>query len=909
MTEQGQVVAVRQYVIAQFREAGTGIVTIASGGVGVGGTGGGGAVDSVNGQTGTVVLDAADIAITDAANDFTASDVEGALAELQSDAEADATALSDHVADATAAHAASAISFTPNGSIAATDVQAAIQEVRDEAAGATDLAWDAATSKVTSNTGTDATLTAVDGSNPGLMTVAQKSKLDGIEAGATADMTGAEILAALVTVDGAGSGLDADTLDGTSSAGFATASHNHSGVYDPAGTAAGLISDTAYDATSWNGDTTHAPSKNAVRDKIETLAAPAASAVTLTDAGSYFTTDNVEAALQQLGPAISTAQLQKLTAGFTANLGWGDKWRGGTGKIGTRITRALTTGSTTCGLLDPLTADTMPARNLFIDDEIVYCTSVTAGRSVTDGVLNSTTALTSATASFTSADVGRLVVATGVPADTYIDAYVSGTQVTLSAAATATASSVSVTFGPLLNLVRGEEGSTAASHSASAEITRRRRRVVAVMGDSIVEGTQTDTSRSNDPWVDRFHRSSGERYGGVLGKAWPNWRSTAGGSPHHEWTTPVSAASVAGTTSEVGYGGTYAATQVNSGTANFFKWLRPGGETVQAIRFFVVDVGTASCQGSYSLDAGSTWTDFPLTSRYSSGTGILRSFLVACDNPDDVRVRAATAAGTGKTIVIPSVPICTYATYPHPLTDGMDMLNFGWGGIKLRQTINARTSTDAVVTNGSATVTSATATFVTLDAGSTVYLEGVAYTISTRDSATQITLTGNYAGTTGTGKRITIFSGDGTTDRLALLTGHPASARPDLVILGPFTNDFVATATSLGDANEYAYYDFMTYTVKRLKAAGANVVLVACYERNTATSNTSGVQLAYRNMLATVATEQTCALFNIYDSMSAFGVTGYTATNAQGWLADGTHPSESGHQFIGARFTTMLEFA
>lgn len=40
-----------------------------------------------------------------------------------------------HVNDTGDAHDASAISFTPNGSIAATDVQAAIQEVRDEAAG------------------------------------------------------------------------------------------------------------------------------------------------------------------------------------------------------------------------------------------------------------------------------------------------------------------------------------------------------------------------------------------------------------------------------------------------------------------------------------------------------------------------------------------------------------------------------------------------------------------------------------------------------------------------------------------------------------------------------------------------------------------------------------------------------
>lgn len=45
--------------------------------------------------------------------------------------------LTNHLGDATDAHDASAISFVPNGSIAATDVQTAIQEVRDEAGGGT----------------------------------------------------------------------------------------------------------------------------------------------------------------------------------------------------------------------------------------------------------------------------------------------------------------------------------------------------------------------------------------------------------------------------------------------------------------------------------------------------------------------------------------------------------------------------------------------------------------------------------------------------------------------------------------------------------------------------------------------------------------------------------------------------
>lgn len=75
-------------------------------------------------------LQASDISITDAANDFTATDVEGALAELQSDAEADATALSDHIADTSDAHDASAISVADSGGYyAASEVEAALQEL------------------------------------------------------------------------------------------------------------------------------------------------------------------------------------------------------------------------------------------------------------------------------------------------------------------------------------------------------------------------------------------------------------------------------------------------------------------------------------------------------------------------------------------------------------------------------------------------------------------------------------------------------------------------------------------------------------------------------------------------------------------------------------------------------------
>ena len=83
---------------------------------------------------------------------------------------------------------------------------------------------------VSSNTESGITVTYQDGDGTLDFSVASQtdnnftnadhSKLDGIEAGATADQTASEILTLIKTVDGAGSGLDADTLDGISSASF-----------------------------------------------------------------------------------------------------------------------------------------------------------------------------------------------------------------------------------------------------------------------------------------------------------------------------------------------------------------------------------------------------------------------------------------------------------------------------------------------------------------------------------------------------------------------------------------------------------------------------------------------------------------------------------------------------------------
>jgi len=61
---------------------------------------------------------------------------------------------------------------------------------------------------------------SVSGTVDGRDLAADGSKLDGIETGATADQTASEILTAIKTVDGSGSGLDADTVDGVHASSF-----------------------------------------------------------------------------------------------------------------------------------------------------------------------------------------------------------------------------------------------------------------------------------------------------------------------------------------------------------------------------------------------------------------------------------------------------------------------------------------------------------------------------------------------------------------------------------------------------------------------------------------------------------------------------------------------------------------
>lgn len=115
-------------------------------------------------------------------------------------------------------------------------------------------------------------------------------------------------------------------------------------------------------------------------------------------------------------------------------------------------------------------------------------------RAVSDGVLNETTTVTSATAAFTSGDERKPISGTGIPAGAYIVSVTSATAVVISAAATATASSVAITIGTAL---------AAASYAASQVPLKFNHGTLSLFGASIANCKAATVSGNNTLAEDR----------------------------------------------------------------------------------------------------------------------------------------------------------------------------------------------------------------------------------------------------------------------------------------------------------------------------------------------------------------------------------------------------------------------
>jgi hypothetical protein len=287
---------------------------------------GSGAVDSVNGQTGTVVLDADDIDDTATTNKFTTAGDITKLAGIETGAD---------VTDTTNVTAAGALMDSELADITAIKTLQAPDNTTISTFGASIIDdADEAAFKATVNLeiGVDVqAYSSVLAATTASFLTADETKLDGIEAGAEvnnisdanatdltdggastlhyhasdrdrANHTGTQTASTISDFDTEVSNntdvaantsarhaaltvTDSSEIDFTLTGQDLTASLKSASIdetkldasvnasLDLADSAlqAANISDTAYDATSWNAVTTVAPSKNAVRDKIETM--------------------------------------------------------------------------------------------------------------------------------------------------------------------------------------------------------------------------------------------------------------------------------------------------------------------------------------------------------------------------------------------------------------------------------------------------------------------------------------------------------------------------------------------------------------------------------------------------------------------------------------------------------------
>ncbi len=438
-------------------------------------------------------------------------------------------------------------------------------------------------------------------------------------------------------------------------------------------------------------------------------------------------------------------------------------------------------------------------------------------------------------------------------------------------------------------------GFAAAAHADKTPVFASKVKHVIHIGDSTVQGVDSSSpSQASDSWSSRAGRTLADRMGGQVAKSWPQWSNTNIDVADGVYTFNGTALPVGvNNYYDVGWEGAFV---FSSGTANNLVWTRPPGERVQAVDIFWVDWDATGAQWSYSLDGGSTWVDNPVASIYASGIAPLRRTRIACNDPTDIRVRAATAAGTAKTIVMSNVPLTTWTVYPYAgITEGVHWANLGHLTVKLRTTLSTRSVADGVA-NGTTTVSSATAAFVSADANSAIYVNGVAYTISSVTDSTHVVLSGTVS--TATGVRLSIMQGSGTGDWMAQFLGHHGAWFPDLVIIGPYTNDMAAFTTTGTDGDFNMYGDMLQFLYDKIHPV-ADILFVAPHERSDVTA---GAQTTYRATMHTIAAANNAAIFDIYDAFSAYGYTGYTAVNTAGYMADVVHFSQLGHNWVGAQF-------
>jgi len=474
-----------------------------------------------------------------------------------------------------------------------------------------------------------------------------------------------------------------------------------------------------------------------------------------------------------------------------------------------------------------------------------------------DAVTNGTTTLTSTSADFTSYDVGAYVAGTNIPSGTTIAAYVSESEVTLSAAATGSTTDGLLMIGPS----GGRLVSDLATTNASAVVTS----ATAAFTPNDVGTPVSGTNIKND-------------------------------------STIVSVQSATQATLSQ----TAQATSTNS-------FLNIGTRDAPPIaELEIITVGTAGLGTgySYSVDGGTNWVSVTPTGAGSSPAKLYRT-VVATTNPVSLILRAQTSTSqNGATSAFMVIGVGTNRVAS--ATQGVKVLNLATDGDYLKKYTREHNLgvTTAATLDSTTSVTGLTGlptgtNRITGDGipdGTTItYVSATAGTLS---QAATLTGTSNVSVFKTAGDSYSMLdntAGSGTFDP-AIWYGW----RPQLIIVG-FSNDLIDHATKFeGDG-----YVNMLRDLKNRTDDYADLLVFIDYEqggsRLDGTQCTATIQATFRTKIRAWCVEAGVAYFDCYTAFATGeGATGYAAANTAGLMADTLHLSQQGANAVAARLRRAL---
>lgn len=477
---------------------------------------------------------------------------------------------------------------------------------------------------------------------------------------------------------------------------------------------------------------------------------------------------------------------------------------------------------------------------------LLYNSSVNqaATRRFTDGVTtaNSTTA-TSATAAFTSADVGCPIYGTNIARNTVIATVSSGTTVLLSQPATGTGSGQTADIAgscliwtrPLSHRSQQRTVFDGATNT-NTTVTSATAAFVAqdvgawVIGPNIPSGT-TIASVTNATTIVLSAAATGTATARMLSIGPAEGRIVSDAVT--ATSTTVTSATAAFTKADIGkqITGTNIAnnatiTAVASATSVTVSAATLAGATggtliianatpvsIAELVVFNVELNFVSQAGwSYSTDGGATWV--AVAFRAAASPGVLTSQTVTVTNPTTLIIRnqvGSTANGSANTATL-QAGILAHGVAA--ATAGIRTYNYSIDGKSLKNLAQGRTVADAV-TASNTTVTSATAAFAATDVGSRIIgtnIPGGSTTTTAAVSLSAVTTTVNVTAVpavfqaAGTcfinGHKVTFTGATATTLTGAAITTFTATSGPvrTTVIPTGAPVTFITTITVRGSA-------------------------------------------------------------------------------------------------------------